>query len=42
MIKLGGPHLVLADLGGNNGLPLGHLIDLLNHELGFYFLPLLP
>ena len=32
-IILGGPHLVLADFGGDNGLPLGQFIQFFDHIL---------
>jgi len=33
-VKLGGPHLVLADLCGDNGIPVGEFVKLFNNILG--------
>jgi len=35
MVVLGGPHLILSDLGGNNGFALGQFIEFFNHVLRF-------
>ena len=37
VIILRGPHLMLADLSSDNGLTLGHLVDLLADELRHQF-----
>ena len=33
-VELGGPHLILADLGGDDGIAAGQFVERFNHILG--------